>query len=262
MPERPRRGASRAGRGNRSARKGLNPRLRPPEYQGVYIVRALVGVHHLEVYHVAHHAELVRDAVAAQHVAREARDLQRLAAGVALHDRGDLGRVGAFVFHAPEAQHALQSQAYFRLHVGELLLDELVRGERPAELLAVEHVLAGAVPAILGRAERAPGDSVTRRVQAGERAFQAFDAREQALFRNEHLVHHDFAGDRGAQTHFAVDRRRRQSFRAFFCEEAADASVLGLRPDEEEIGDGRVADPGLGAREAVAARDFRGARLA
>src|SRR6266853_2086581 len=78
-----------------------------------------------------------RESVASQHVAREARDLQRLAAGVALHDRGDLGRVGAFVLHAPEAQHALQPQTYFRLHVGEFFLDELVRGERPAELLAV-----------------------------------------------------------------------------------------------------------------------------
>jgi len=104
---------------------------------------------------VAHHAELVRDPVAAQHVARETRDLQRLAAGVALHDRGDLGRIGAFVLHAAEAQHALQPQADLGLHVGELFLDQLVCGERPAELLAVEHVLAGAVPAILGRAERA-----------------------------------------------------------------------------------------------------------
>jgi len=69
-----------------------------------------------------------------------------------------------------------------------LFLDQLVRGERPAELLAVEHVLAGAVPAILGSAERAPGDSVARGVQAGERALEAFDARKQVLFRNEHLV--------------------------------------------------------------------------
>ena len=58
-----------------------------------------------------------------------------------------------------------------------------------------------------------------------------------------------------------MDRGRRESLRAFFREEAADASVLGLRPDEEEIGDRRVADPGLGAREAVAARDFLRARL-
>jgi len=36
------------------------------------------------------------------------------------------------------------------LHVGELFLDQLVGGERAAELLAVEHVLAGAVPAELG----------------------------------------------------------------------------------------------------------------
>src|SRR5690606_41576453 len=58
--------------------------------QGVDVVRALVSVDHLEVDHVPDHAEFVGNAVAPVHVAREARDLERLAAGVALHDRGDL----------------------------------------------------------------------------------------------------------------------------------------------------------------------------
>jgi hypothetical protein len=53
----------------------------------------------------------------------------------------------------PEAQAALQAEGDLGLHVGELLLDELVGGQRPAELLAVEHVLAGAVPAVFGRAQ-------------------------------------------------------------------------------------------------------------
>src|SRR3989441_5087824 len=146
-----------------------------PEDQGVDVVRAFVGVDHLEVDDMADHAELVRDAVAAEHVARGARDVERLAAGVALHDRGDLDRGGAFVLHAPEAQAALQAERDLGLHVGELLLDELVRGERPAELLAVEHVLPRAMPAVFRCAERAPGDAVTRRVEAGERALQPTD---------------------------------------------------------------------------------------
>src|SRR5207247_9045405 len=122
-------------------------------------------------------------------VAREARELRRLAAGIALHARGDPGRIGAFVLHAPAAQHALQAQAYVRLHVGEFFLDQLVRGERPAELLAVEHVLAAAVPAVLGPAGRTPRDAVKRRVQARVPPFQPYDARRKVLFREYLLAH-------------------------------------------------------------------------
>src|SRR5690606_29779833 len=92
-----------------SARERLDAGLRAPEYEGVNVVRALVGVDHLEVHEVADHAVLVGDAVAAVHVARHARDLERLAARVALHDRGDLRRRLAFVLEPPEAQAALQA---------------------------------------------------------------------------------------------------------------------------------------------------------
>src|SRR5205823_2698849 len=101
--------------------KGLDAGLRAAEDEGVDVVRAFVGIDHLEVDDVADDAELVGDAVAAQHVAREARDLQRLAARVALHDRGDLDRRAALVLHAPEAQAALQAEGDLGLHVGELL---------------------------------------------------------------------------------------------------------------------------------------------
>src|SRR5487761_2423531 len=50
------------------------------EDQRMHVVRALVGVDDLEVDQVACHAELVADAVAAEHVARHAGDVQRLAA--------------------------------------------------------------------------------------------------------------------------------------------------------------------------------------
>ena len=41
----------------------------------------------------------------------------------------------------PSAQRAAQAERDLGLHVGELLLHELVGGERPVELLAVERVL-------------------------------------------------------------------------------------------------------------------------
>src|SRR4029077_3359458 len=86
---------------------------------------------------------LVADAVAAEHVAGGTRDVERLAARVALHDRRQVGRRRAFVLHAAEAQAALQADRDLAQHVGELLLHQLVGGERLAELLAVERVLAG-----------------------------------------------------------------------------------------------------------------------
>src|SRR5687767_12937792 len=161
--------------GSRSIRlaEGLDPGLRPAEDQGVDVVRALVGIDNFEIYDMADHAELVRDAVAAQHVARRARDVERLAAGVALHDRGDLHRGAAFVLHAPQAQAALQPERDLGLHVGELLLHQLVRRERAAELLSIQHIRSCSEPTIFGGAERAPRDAIARRVKAGERALQA-----------------------------------------------------------------------------------------
>src|SRR5262249_12590327 len=62
-----------------------------PHDQRGHVVRALVGVHGLEVHHVADHRVLVHDAVGAQDVAREARDLERDADVVALRERDLLG---------------------------------------------------------------------------------------------------------------------------------------------------------------------------
>jgi hypothetical protein len=66
------------------------------------------------------------DAVAAVHVAGDAGDVERLAAVVALHDRDHLGRHRALVEEAADAQRALQAERDLGLHVGELLLHQLV----------------------------------------------------------------------------------------------------------------------------------------
>src|SRR5579862_6410973 len=153
----------------------LDARLRAAEDEGMDVVRALVGVDRLEVQDVADHAELVGDAVAAMHVAGDAGDIQCLAAIVALQQRDHLGRRLALVLEPAEAERRRQAERDLGLHVGELLLDQLVGGERPAELLAVERVLARALPAELGGAHRAPGDAVARVVEAAERAAEARD---------------------------------------------------------------------------------------
>ena len=225
----------------------------------MHVVRAFVGVHHLQVHQVAGHAVFVADAVAAHHVAGHAGDVQRLAAAVALEDAGDLHRGRAFVLHAAQAQAALQAQAYFGQHVGQLFLDQLVGGQGAAELLAVHHVLAGAEVAVFGRAQRAPGDAVTRTVQAGERALETAHIRKGVFFRHEDLVHDDFAGDAGAQADLAVHGRGGEALPALFQDEAADLAAVVLGPDHEHVGDRRVGDPHLGAGQAVAAVDLAGA---
>ena len=100
------------------------------------VVGALVGVDRLEVQDVADDVVLVRDAVAAVHVARRPGDVERLAAVVALDQRDHLGRRGPRP-SAGRRAGGLEAERDLGLHVGELLLDELVGGERPAELLAL-----------------------------------------------------------------------------------------------------------------------------
>ena len=68
-----------------------------------------------------------------------------------------------------DLEAGLQPQGDFGLHVGKLLLEELGRGERPAELPALEAILAGAVPAILGGAHDTPGDAIACLVETFER---------------------------------------------------------------------------------------------
>ena len=76
--------------------------------QRVDVVRALVGVDRLEVGGVAHDLELGADAVAPMHVAGDARDVERLAAIVALDQADRLGDELARLESAPvpESRHA------------------------------------------------------------------------------------------------------------------------------------------------------------
>jgi len=64
----------------------------------------------------------------------------------------------------------MQPQRYFRLHVGQLFLNQLIGGQRPPELLAVQYILASGMPAELSSAHHAPANTVARAVQTPERA--------------------------------------------------------------------------------------------
>src|SRR4051812_11571854 len=97
---------------------------------------------------MAHDMIFLLDTIAAMHVAGLARDIEGLAAIVALDQRDHLRRHPAFVEETADPERGMKAEGNFGHHVGELLLNELGRGERPIELLAVERILARPVPAI------------------------------------------------------------------------------------------------------------------
>src|SRR5690349_4739805 len=84
-----------------SAEGGM-PGDRLAEDQGVHLDGALVGEHRLEVVHVPDHGVLQRDAVGAEHGARRATDLERLADVVELADADLLRTQQALVLEPSE----------------------------------------------------------------------------------------------------------------------------------------------------------------
>jgi hypothetical protein len=133
----------------------------------------------------------------------------RLAAAVALDDRGHLRGGEPLIDEAPDPKRRLEPDRDLGLHVGKLLLDQLIGGERTAELLALEHILARRMPAELGRPEGAEGDAEARLVEAAERPLKAAHPGQHAIVRHEHVVHQDLPGGGGAERELALDLGRR-----------------------------------------------------
>mmetsp|Transcript_55832 Transcript_55832/g.147600 ORF Transcript_55832/g.147600 Transcript_55832/m.147600 type:complete len:274 (+) Transcript_55832:438-1259(+) len=219
----------------------------------MHVVRALVGVDGLEVAGVPHDVVLVGHAVAAQHVAGLPRDVERLAARVALQHADELRGAPALVHEAADPQHRLVPQRDLGAHVGELALDQLVGGERSAELPPREHVLARRAVARLRRAQRAPRDAVARAVEAAEGAPEPLGLGQQGRGRGDDAVEGDGARGGGAQRELALDLGRCEARHAALEHETADVARVVLGPHDEDVGDGRVGDPHLGARQDVAA---------
>lgn len=110
-----------------------------------------------------------------------------------------------FIFHPAKTQHSLCRQRDFSLHIRKLALNQLIGGQGPAELLAIQYILPGGMPAGFSRAQHSPGDAITSGIQAGERPLQSTDIWKSVFFRHKDLVHHDHAGDGGPQPNLAVN---------------------------------------------------------
>ena len=63
----------------------------------------------------------------------------------------------SFILHAPQTQATLQRLGDVPLHVGQLLLNQLVGCQRTTGPLSIQRLLARGIPVELRRAQRAPG---------------------------------------------------------------------------------------------------------
>ena len=142
-------------------------------------------------------------------------------------------------------QHAL---AQLQGHVGQLLLRQLVGGDRLVELLARDAVGDRRLEAVTGCAQRAEDDAVAGLVQARQRAAQSGDLGQDGVGRQSYLVEDQLAGDRGAQRHLRVDLVGGEARRARRDDEAPDA-LVGRRPHHGHVRDVAVGDPHLRAVE-------------
>src|SRR5262249_4618716 len=157
-------------------------------------------------------------------------------AGVALEHGDHLRRGATLVAQAAEPEAGLQADGDLGLHVGELLLDQLVGGDGAAELLAVQRIVARRQPAELGGAQGTPGYAVARVVEAAERTLEPADIGQQVALRHEDVFHYDLAGHRRAQRELALDRGRGEAGHAALQDETADDPGVVLGPDDEDVG--------------------------
>mmetsp|Transcript_55833 Transcript_55833/g.147605 ORF Transcript_55833/g.147605 Transcript_55833/m.147605 type:complete len:211 (+) Transcript_55833:209-841(+) len=179
-------------------------RDRPPENQRVDVVGALVGVDCLEIAGVPHDVALVGHAVAAQHVAGLSRDVEGLAARVALHHGDELGGAPVLLHQPAHAEDGLITQANLSGHIGELALHELVCSQRGPELPSLQCVVPCDTKAGLGSPESTPGQAKPAQIEAGQRGAQTTGAGQDSGGRGGHVVELDGPCGAGAEREKAL----------------------------------------------------------
>src|SRR5690606_10647418 len=231
-----------------------------PDHQLVHGLGALVGDHRFQVQGVADRGVLGGDAGAAEQVAAFAGDVDGHAAVVPLGQRDLLRLHRARVLQAAQLQHQQLGQGDAAGHVGQLDLRALGGGDRAAEQDALLAVVQRLVQAGDGGADRTPGDAVAGLGQAAQRTLEALDVGQAVGLGHAHVVEVQGAGHRGAQAHLVLDLLGGEAGRALLHDEALDA-LVGLRPDDGDVGQVAVGDPHLRAVEHPVAAILAGVGL-
>ena len=221
-----------------------------------------VGIDRFKVQHVANDVILIRDAIAAEHVARIAGDAQRRAAGGALYDRDELGSdiIRSVLYgsgerglaQAAHLQHHGLRGCDVDEHVGEAQLDDLIGREGRAELLAVAHVASRRVKTSLRGAQRAPSDAEARGIEARKGARHALCIRQHRGHGEANALHDKLPRGTRAQRKLTIDTGCGEALGAARDDEAAhgrrpQSLVLRLGPHNCNVAHGRVRDPHFGA---------------
>src|SRR5437868_3791314 len=215
----------------------------------VHLVRAFVRQHGLEVVHVADDGILERDPVSAEDRPRAASDLERAAHVPHLPHAHVLGPERALVLLAAEVERDERGAVDLERHLRQLLLRQLVAGDRLAEDDSLLRILERGLEARAAGADRAPHDPVAGFAQAGKRPAQRRHLRKAALLRHAHVAEHELGCHGRAQRHLVLHLRRLEAGHPALDEEPVDLSVLGARPDDGDVGDRAVRDPHLRAVE-------------
>src|SRR5918997_588707 len=228
--------------------------------QGVYVVRALVGVNPFEVGHVLHHAVVEQDAVAPERVARRGGDLARLGDVVHLEQRDGRRVELSRVLDPPYVDGEELAQGDLVQHRDQLLLNELERGYGLPELGSLSGVGERGLVAVRRLPQGVPADPVARVRQDRERRAEARGARQAVLLGDAAVFKGDVGLPDGALGAFAREYLGTVARRALLDEEAPYTAVLGSGPDHDHVGEGGVADPALLPVQDVAAVSGGGGR--
>ena len=137
----------------------------------MHIMRAFIGVNRFQINGMAHDVIFLRNAVATMHIPRGACNIQRLADIIALYNRHHFGGKTALIHQTANPQAGLIAKGNFTLHIGQLFLVKLVRGQRFVELMAFKTIRMRRVQTKLRRTHRAPTYAIARPVETAKRSL-------------------------------------------------------------------------------------------
>jgi REP element-mobilizing transposase RayT len=168
--------------------EGLHSRQSAADYERMNFMRPFVRQDGLEVVHVTDDRVLQRDPVAAENRAGRPTDVQRPAHVPDLSQAHVLGSQSPRVLHSSEVQGDEQAAIDLECHLGQLLLGQLVGGNRLLEHDPLLRVLERRLETCAGRTHGSPDDPEPRLVEAGERTAQRARARQHVLVRHADVV--------------------------------------------------------------------------
>ena len=148
------------------------------------------------------------DSVCAEDRAGGAADLQRLPYIVELAQAHLLRCELAGILAATKVKREQQPLFVLDHAVDELLLRELERRDRLAELRPFPGVGQGGGQCRSRCTQRAPGDTVSRLVQTAERTPKSLDLREHGIRGQAHRIQHQLGSHGCAQRQLVLDLRR------------------------------------------------------